>query len=331
MGSYGLNEITLKDKPVFDQFFRSCNSTLSDYTFANTFIWRDSIHLRWQAYEDMLCVFANGDGRLTMLFPPMGRGDFGGSLRRALDVCERYNFAHGYDKPSCIEYISSAMAGRFGAGFVTRPMSGDYVYSTKKMIDLDGGDLASKRHSRNRFKRLYVVRTEDYEDRHFGLCLGLLEKWTQQAEDSACGCESPSCRVKRAKEHNAVISAMKNHAALGLKGMVLFADGALAGFTFGEWLGCDTCSILIEKTDRQFNGAAQFIFSEFCRQHWSETTWCNVGDDWEIPSLAWTKQSYRPAARLEKFTAWPVVEMPAAVPCAPAVQPARVLVPVGGT
>jgi hypothetical protein len=83
----------------------------------------------------------------------------------------------------------------------------------------------------------------------------------------------------------------------------LYAGDQLVGFTFGEMLGPDTCSILIEKTDRNFKGSAQYIFSEFCRQYWQHTHWCNVGDDWDVPSLAWTKASYDPAFRLPKWTA----------------------------
>jgi hypothetical protein len=31
-----------------------------------------------------------------------------------------------------------------------------------------------------------------------------------------------------------------------------------------------------------------------------------VGDDWEVPSLAWTKESYRPALRIPKWIIRPV-------------------------
>jgi ribosomal-protein-alanine N-acetyltransferase len=93
-------------------------------------------------------------------------------------------------------------------------------------------------------------------------------------------------------------------------------------------LGPQTCSILIEKTDRTFAGSAQYIFSEFCRQHWADTTWCNVGDDWEIPSLAWTKDSYRPAFRMNKWTVRPANRLGFALPLPAGLdQPASAPVP----
>ena len=50
------------------------------------------------------------------------------------------------------------------------------------------------------------------------------------------------------------------------------------------------------------HGSAQFIFSEFCRQNWAQYPECNAGDDWGIPSLRFTKQSYRPTRLIAKYT-----------------------------
>jgi uncharacterized protein len=309
LGSYGLRPVTLDDKSVFDQFLSHCSARLSDYTFANTFIWRGPIHLRWQVLEDCLCVFANGDGGLTLLFPPMGPGEAPAAMSRCLEICEDYNAAHRFQGWTRVEYVSAEMLRRLGgtAGlFDVRPMSGDYVYLTERMIDLAGGDLASKRQARNRFARRHEARTEPYAPRHMDECLRLLSLWQGQVEQSA-GQAGGSVSLKRSKDVEAAREALLHRDALGLCGMVLYAGEKMAGFTLGEMLDDSTCSIIIEKTDRQFAGSAQYIFSEFCRQCWPHTRWCNVGDDWEVPSLAWTKESYRPARRLEKFLLRPVM------------------------
>ncbi len=304
-GSYGLSRVRLEDKPVFDRFFTSCSTRLSDYSFANTFVWRDSIHLRWRVLHDRLCVFANGEGGLTLLFPPLGPGDFRAAVREALAICEAYNHKVGFTGVTRVEYVSQEILETFGEPFEAEPMSGDYLYATARMIDLEGSDLASKRQARNRFARRYAARTEPFGPQHVDECLRLLRLWHCQHEDSIVA-GSPSIRIKRAKEEAATAEAIRHAHALGLTGMVLYAGEPMVGFTFSERLGADTCSILIEKTDREFVGSAQYIFSEFCRQYWSDTTWCNVGDDWEIPSLAWTKHSYRPAGRLAKWTVRPL-------------------------
>ena len=296
---YGLVRAAVEDKPTFDRFFSACRTLLSDYTFANTFIWRESINLRWRILCDCLCVFANGDGGLTLLFPPMGDGDVAAAAREALAICRQYVADHRLNVPPRIEYVSDELLARLGPGFHVTPMSGDYVYPTRAMIDLAGGDLAPKRQARNRFARRYDPRTEPFGLHHQDACAALMNRWRQQCEASKVP-EVGVC-VKRCKDVLATYEAMSHFEALGLRGMVLYAGDRLVGFTLGERLGADTCSILIEKTDREYTGSAQYIFSEFCRQYWAETRFCNVGDDWDVPSLAWTKQSYRPSHRLPKW------------------------------
>jgi hypothetical protein len=134
--------------------------------------------------------------------------------------------------------------------------------------------------------------------------MGLLARWDEQVLSLASQAgDKPN--LKRDREVTAVETALRNYRELGLTGMVLWAGNDLAGFTLGEPLGDDTFSVIIEKTDRQFVGAAQYIFSEFCRQFWADRPWCNAGDDWGIENLARVKQSYRPSGRLMKFTLYP--------------------------
>lgn len=65
--TYGLRPLQLVDKPFFDAAFRSLRRPLSEYTFANTFIWRTGEKLYWAPIQGHLCVFADGEGRLDTL------------------------------------------------------------------------------------------------------------------------------------------------------------------------------------------------------------------------------------------------------------------------
>jgi len=106
---------------------------------------------------------------------------------------------------------------------------------------------------------------------------------------------------------------------LGLKGMVVYVTGEdaverIKGFTFGEALGSDQSSIVVEKTDLECKGLAQFIFSEFCRTAWADRPLVNAGDDWGLETLAWTKSSYRPVKLLKKFAMTPPAVTAVAIP-----------------
>ncbi len=302
---FGMRHIELKDKPLFDEAFSSLKHPISDYTFANTFIWRAGLSLYWQMIEGHLCVFANGAGDLTMLIPPVGEGRLDRCIEQCFEIMNGYNAQVAHPSHSRIEYVSGELWARLqGVGALSSAlMGGDYVYETRKMIELSGGDLKSKRQARNKFAREHAVRTETLGPDHVDGCRRLLREWQERADVHATAADplTPIAVELRRRDTLATQLALDEHVALGLSGMVLLADERLIGFTLGEPLDRNQASILIEKTDLELYGSAQFIFSEFCRQRWAAFPECNVGDDWGIPSLRWTKESYRPLRLLSKY------------------------------
>jgi ribosomal protein S18 acetylase RimI-like enzyme len=347
----GLRSVELTDQNVFRPYFASLIEPLSDYTFSQIYTWRNSLHIVWKVLAGHLCVFANGTGDLTLLIPPIGQGGSDAALRQAFELMDDYNAARGVRDRSRVEYASGELLARFDpAGLDIAPMGTDYVYDVNRMIDLAGGDLASKRQAKNRFQRLYPHRVETYDPaKHFHDCLALLNGW--RIHQDAQHLEEPNANaIKRQKETIATELALRSATELGFKGMVVYVEGeraevrgqglenaqtsssfltpnpqtpnpSLKAFTFGEYLSGEQSSIVIEKTDLETKGLAQFIFSEFCRQHWADRPLCNVGDDWGVESLAWTKMSYRPVKLLQKYA------MKKAPICATGYQPVSQIIP----
>lgn len=285
-------EIKIEHKPIFDEYFSKIKTPIADYSFAACYIWKDAIELKWKIINNHLCVISTLHNKPSLMLPPLGNStNYTSTLNELCTLCKP-------PSPLQVDYINPDFAPLFD---FTTEMSGDYVYETSKMISLEGPELASKRQAKNRFLRRYSnIQTLPYDNSHFEDCKNLLSVWEQQSQSNE---EHNIVDFKRARDVYATIEAMKSHKELNLQGMVLFAENKLIGFTFGEYLTKDTCNILIEKTDKTFAGSAAYIFSEFCRQYWSNTQFCNVGDDWEIPSLAYTKNSYNPAYRIKKYSA----------------------------
>ena len=308
---WGLRPVDLADRAVLTSCFACLTEPLSDYTFSQLYTWRNSLRIIWKMIRGHLCVFANGTGDLTLLMPPIGDTNGDAAMAEAFEIMDEYNGRRGVLDHSRVEYVSQELIGRFSQrGVGIWPMGADYLYDTGRMIDLAGGDLASKRQAKNRFMRNYTYRVEPYvAEHHRDGCLALLEKWKIH-QDAQHLEESNSSSIKRSKESIATALCLDTAGELGLKGMVVHVrDGeasqenwSLKAFTFGEYLGDDQSSITIEKTDLEAKGLAQFIFSEFCRQCWSDRALVNVGDDWGLETLAWTKQSYRPVKLLRKYT-----------------------------
>jgi hypothetical protein len=78
----------------------------------------------------------------------------------------------------------------------------------------------------------------------------------------------------------------------------------MRGFTVGEKINDHTASVIIEKTDFEILGCAQFIFREFCKvlQEKYNSLYINVGDDMGFENLKKVKMSYRPDKLIPKYT-----------------------------
>lgn len=310
---FGLRPVTLADRPAMERFFSSLRDPLSDYTFSQLFTWRNSLRIAWRVIENHLCVFANGSGDLTLLLPPIGDTGSDRALARAAEIMDQYNSVHACREKSRVEYVSEELLARFDQSKLAAvaPQGTDYCYDVNRMIDLAGGDLASKRQAKNRFMRNHAHRVEAYDAaKHFEACRELLNSWKER-QDSAHAGDDSSSFIKRTKESLATQLALEHASDLGLRGLVVYVTDQqggveqIKGFTFGEALGTDQSSIVVEKTDLGCKGLAQFIFSEFCRSAWADRPLVNAGDDWGLESLAWTKSSYRPVKLLKKFAMTP--------------------------
>ncbi|QNN23402.1 DUF2156 domain-containing protein [Planctomycetales bacterium ZRK34] len=322
-----LAPIQLTDKPHFDALFAALAQPISDYSFANTFIWGAPLKLYWARLHRHTCVFANGTGDLTLLMPPLPEpgaadADLRDCIRDCFDIMDAYNAKLGHRHASRIEYVSDELLEHIsaagGLNLTVAPFAGDYIYDMNKMINLDGGALKSKRHARGKFMRENPDHhAEPFDDAHIPACKALLNQWRDHGDAAHLGEineEQTGSDVLRQRDTLACCAALDQWHALGLTGMSLFVGDQLIGFTLGEAISPTQASIVIEKTDHRYDGSAQFIFSEFCRRYWSTYPECNVGDDWGIPSLRFTKSSYRPTRLLSKHTVT-------------LVQPAQVFVP----
>lgn len=322
--TFGLTPLTLADLPQFQRVLAGVKQPISDYSFANIFVWSSSLGLFWKQIHRHLCVFANGTGDLSMLLPPLAEPDASDhDLQLAVQSCfqimNTYNRARGLADRSRIEYVSDEMLERLSAvcdgKLTSTSMTGDFVYPTHAIVELAGGDLKSRRHARSKFMREHPAhRTQPFTEADREPCITLLNKWHSKANERLAGQmtvdQSLETQVLRNRECDACAIALNHWQQLNLRGMTLWVGEQLVGFTFGEALSPLQASVLIEKTDPDFNGAAPYIFSEFCRQFWRDFPEVNAGDDWGIPSLRYTKASYRPSRMLNKYVISRPVESP---------------------
>ncbi|MCT7548355.1 phosphatidylglycerol lysyltransferase domain-containing protein [Aliarcobacter butzleri] len=104
-------------------------------------------------------------------------------------------------------------------------------------------------------------------------------------------------------ERFAVKRLINNYDSLDVIGLVIYIDDEIKGFTVGEKINETTASVIIEKTDFEVLGCAQFIFREFTKilKDKYSVEYINVGDDMGFENLKKVKMSYRPKKIVPKY------------------------------
>jgi len=310
-GKYRLYPFDHSAKPYFDEACARLNVALSDYSFANNVIWLAQASGFYQIIEGCYCLFALTGNGLTMLLPPLGEAS---RQQRAFRICikimDAYNPSpsqarvdfvyHDFLKVVDTDLLSGSplVNGELWHVEVTNP---DYIYRTQDLIELKGNSYKTKRNEINQFRRAHPNHSlVPFSRTHEAEARALVNTWMQNRLRTIPDGSFETFVYNIEMERKAIQRAITLYDQLGLEGLSLFIDGRLEGFTFGERLNRDVANVLIEKTNFNIQGAAQYLFREFSKV-FADCTYINVGDDLGFENLRRVKMSYRPAMFGEKI------------------------------
>ena len=289
--------VTLLDKEWIDQHVMCENVPSADYNFGNMFIWDEH-------YRQLVCSF--GDRTLTKVrlhgepafVFPIGCGP----LRPAMEAIREYAAAKDYPlilrgvTEAHREQLEAEYPGRFE--FCEEERWADYIYEAERLATYAGKALHGKKNHCNRFEAEHDWRFVPLTRELIPACLRMLDDWTRENEE----------RLDKSivYEHDAIERAFTHYEALGLEGGVLFAGEELMGFSFGEMASLDCFDVHVEKADISVNGAYPMVCREMVRMAMRlhpGLRYINREDDMGLESLRQSKQSYKPAFLLKKYTA----------------------------
>lgn len=265
-----------------------------EYSFAN--------NLSWHRLADTLMTF-DGDFYISCSFydgepvfiMPAGVPLDGQGRARYLDLfcrLERFVARDGHLLRVCSVTDDSLgwLKGEFPCVEVTSSRdSSDYIYDTNDLITLPGKRFHGKRGHIKSFKQ------------HDWYCRELTAEDFDECALFAAGSYS-SDEFSAAVEQYAIHSFFTNFDTLELKGLALYFEGELAGFTIGERLNSDTFVVHIEKARGDIRGAYPTLANEFASRFAAGLRFINREEDLGLEGLRCSKLSYHPVKLLEKYT-----------------------------
>lgn len=293
-----MKKISLHDKEVFEKAYSSLNQPLSDLSFNMMVLWDNHLDIKWREINSNLCVFSVFEDSLALWGPPLP----GTNLKETLDECfkimEEYNTKNNHKGTPAIYYIPEDKKKEFEIeGFETLHQNQDYVYLTEHIISMPGKSYKNKRNLKNKLIKNNNVKIEEYNEKHQDQCLDLLNRW-KEFKKNKLNTKNLEKMYAESKTNEFIL---KNYKNLSLKGIVVFVDDKIEGFTFGEELTKDMMSVTIEKTNLEIAGLPQYIYSEFIKNHWKGYKYVNAGEDWDVDYLKETKKRYKPVKELKSY------------------------------
>lgn len=290
-------ELTLEHREALQRAFRAAGPEISEFAFANVYLFRRAHQYRLSVLGDFLVLTARGYDGKVYAFPPLGSG----SAREAsLRLCDRLAAEGG--EPLLFPVPRSLLEAQYSDGrWVVEADrdQADYVYSREDLAALPG-----KKFHKRRNRLLKFIREEaagygyaPLSDEHVSECLALADEW--------CGVRCSVSRPSTYLETDAAREALRERAPLGLTGGVVTISGRVAAFTLGEELNPEVFVVHFEKSRAGHEGLAQLINRDFCVEALSGYRYVNREQDLGDPGLRQAKEQYNPVCMAEKFRVRP--------------------------
>ncbi len=297
-GKILLHDISIDDIDWMRPLLQAEDSVASMGCFGTMYLWGNAFGQQVAKLGDRIVARYESDEGVSFAYP-YGSGD----LRAAVLGLKEMSEQSGYPLTliGLTEEQKDALEQAFPQQFAFEESrdNADYVYGVEQLANLKGKKLQNKRNHCNRFeKEQSDWKFEPMERRHFDDCRALMKLWGENHADSEDFMQDAERRV--------VEDSFEHFERLGMEGGVLYVDGRLVAFTFGEAVGQNGFDVHLEKADISLNGTYQMINREFVRhlqlKH-PDLRYINREEDMGHENLRKAKLSYHPEILLTKYNA----------------------------
>jgi hypothetical protein len=288
-------DLTLEDKPLFDQRFSQSPPVISEFTFTNLFIWRNCYQTKITLFERFLCLLSDR-GEASFFFPPLGEGDVVKCYQGLL------HYLKGKGLSPKIARVPEAVVEKIdwkpsGMKAELDRSQCDYVYLTQDLIELKGRKYHRKRNHIKQFQEKYSYQYIPLTPEWIPQCLQLEAQWCDLRHcEASPGLLNESFTIKEGFTH---------FEELGVKGGAILINGKVEAFTLGDPLNPETAVIHIEKANPAYEGLYPMINQAFMEHQWSGYLYVNREQDLGEEGLRKAKESYFPHHMVNKYSITP--------------------------
>ncbi|MCK5235744.1 MAG: DUF2156 domain-containing protein [Deltaproteobacteria bacterium] len=275
-------EITLKTKAILEPLFKEDQSSVSEFTFANIYLFRKKHgYLLSKLSDNTLAISGSEAGKAFLLLP------FGLPEAAVLvDILKA-----GVTLKCITEEDVKALEG-LGVKIQEDRDNFDYIYLREELSELKGGKFLKKRNRASAFTTKYNAEAVKLDEDRLDDALTVLDKWHEDRLNAG----------KDDGDYHETKEALHSMKELGLMGCIYYADKLAVAFEIGEALGrSDTFAVHFEKGLTEYSGVLQYVVKSFASLMPSSFKYINREQDLGIPSLRRAKELLRPIKFIKKY------------------------------
>ncbi len=273
-------ELTLALRPLLHPLFQKLCAGISEFTFANLYLFRATHHYRVSTLAGELLLITGRDGNVPFFMLPFGLPD--APLLSQL-------FA-SFGTMKCVSSSQVKLLVPLGYEITEDRDNFDYLYRRQDLAELAGSKFHKKRNLIKAFVNNYSYEGRPLLETHKADVLDILEKWRLNREEPG--------------DYDAAKEALEKAEELQLCGGIYYVEGKPVAYSLGEELACGTSfAIHFEKAVDEYKGLWQFINQAFAAILPAQYETVNREQDLGSEGLRKAKLSYKPIAFVEKFKA----------------------------
>lgn len=260
---------------------------ISEFTFANLFLFREKYGYRLSALPDDHLVISGIDDRGRKFFM-MPCGPSG--MVNLEELFGKHDYLKNLSESAVEEHRIELE--RNGYRVVEDRDNFDYLYLRKDLTHLSGKKLHKKRNLVNAFINNYSYEEKRINDENRQDTLKVLEQWAEGREETG--------------DYDAALEAIEKMEKFNLTGCLTYVDGKAAAYSIGEPLARGRCfAIHFEKALAEYKGIYQFVNRSFAAMLARHYVHINREQDLGDPGLRQAKMSYRPSGFVKKYKVSP--------------------------
>lgn len=269
--------ITLDLRPSLHPMFRRLKDGISEFTFANLYLFRGTHNYRISKLSGNLLVISGTDKEGSFFMLPSSLP------KRAVlrELFDRFSFMKNASEKQARELTDAGFAAKEDRN------NFDYLYLRDEMAALTGRRFHRKKNLVNFFIGEYSCSEKPLSEKYLSDALWILDEWMN-------GRKTPG-------DYAAAKEALERCAQLELCGMIYHVEGKPAAYVLGEELNSETFVVHFEKGIGDYKGLLQFVNQSFAAALPDRYRFINREQDLGDAGLRKSKSSYVPCGYVKKF------------------------------